>query len=35
MWQTFMLFQIRPFLECRGARGNTYLVTMDKTVKLY
>ena len=36
------LFQIRPFLESRSARGNDYLLqmdqalasTMDKTVKL-
>jgi hypothetical protein len=26
------LFQIRPFLESRSARGNTYLVNMDKAL---
>ena len=26
------LFQIRPFLESRSARGNTYLVDMDKAL---
>ncbi len=28
----FRLFQIRPFLESGSARGNTYLVEMDKTL---
>ena len=26
------LFQIRPFLESRGARANSYLVEMDKAM---
>ena len=28
------LFQIRPFLESRRARGNAYLVKMDKSLAL-
>ena len=28
----FRLFQIRPFLESGSARGNTYLMEMDKTL---